>query len=548
VANQDTADPIPESLQARADSSRQMVFLEIAFHSDLGRIGERFELGAPGTLGSAGLLLGREEPQFTMERGGRARSLQDPCLSRRQARILWQHEQGRFQVEATPEARRPLRLFHADGQEMGVAPGLVPPGGYLAIGDRVLLRLDVGPDEPDEMFQMRGRSPAMALLRRRVQAVAEFSDPVLIQGETGTGKELVARALHLASRRRGNPFVALNCAALPEALLESELFGHSKGAFSGAVQAKRGLFATATGGTLFLDEIGELPQSTQAKLLRVLETRRVRPLGAQQEESLDVRVVAATHRDLREDVESGAFRADLFGRIESPQVLVPPLRERPCDLPLLFATLMERRAAEHARTLGLAREHTPLGLLWQGATIHAPPIPMGHFLWMLGHDWPRNVRELDKFAAELAVALVQGTTLPLWPTREPLSLARPPLAVPRSTRRDPAPRGEIERALEEHQFNQTRAARGLGVPYATLDRWMRELGIVRPRDIGHEQLREALRRNGGDLEQTSRELKLSVRGLQGRMKELGFKELPPFLGGTRLLGKPSLPRIDSNHP
>ncbi len=517
----DTADPISESLQEQAASSRQLVFVEIAFHSNLGRIGERFELGRVRDPRTAALVIGREEPLFLQERGGAKRPLQDPCLSRRQAVLRWHHEEGLFQVETTPDARRPLRLFLADGRELGPAPGQAPPGSYLALGDRVLLRLDVGPDEPVEALAMVGRSQAMALLRRRVQAVADFSDPVLIQGDTGVGKELVAHALHAASRRRASPFVALNCAALPEALLESELFGYHKGAFTGAVQTRRGLFAMAAGGTLFLDEIGELPMATQAKLLRVLETRRIRPLGSQQEEPVDVRVVAATHRDLMTAVEHGGFRADLYGRIESPQILVPPLRERSADIPLLFAALMERRTVEHARTLGGPRERTPLGLLWQDATVHAPPIPLGHFLWMLDHDWPRNVREVDKFAAELAASLVQGSPMPPRPVRgRPLPPeASPPPSAPR---RGPPAREQIEEALEENDFNQTRAAKALGVPYATLDRWMRDLGVVRPRDLGHEALSEVLLQCEGDLERAARVLRLSLRGLQGRMKELGL--------------------------
>ncbi|MBW1905667.1 MAG: sigma-54-dependent Fis family transcriptional regulator, partial [Deltaproteobacteria bacterium] len=183
--------------------------------------------------------------------------------------------------------------------------------------------------------QLIGKSPAMDRLRDLIKRVANSTTSVLITGESGTGKEMVARALHFQSPRADEPFVVLNCGAIPENLIESELFGHIKGAFTGAIAAKEGLFRAANGGTLFLDEVGELPPPLQVKLLRVLQDRKVRPVGGSAEVEVDVRVVAATNRDVESEVEAGTFREDLFYRLNVIRIEAPPLRERPEDIPVL---------------------------------------------------------------------------------------------------------------------------------------------------------------------------------------------------------------------
>jgi DNA-binding NtrC family response regulator len=259
-----------------------------------------------------------------------------------------------------------------------------------------------------------------------------------------------------------------------------------------------------------------------------------------------VRVVAATHRDLREQIAQGRFREDLYARIESPQILVPPLRERRSDIPSLFLFFLGRRAQEHARQLRTSWEHTAFASLWREASAHPPPIPVDLFFWMLGHDWPRNVRELDKFAAEVAASIIQGRELPSPPRRSPppprnpafppappsgfspaapavAPAPAPPLAEPDARGRPRPDRVEIERALEENNFNQTDAARAIGVPYATLDRWMRELGVVRPKDLSREDILAAWHKAGGDTPETAHLLRVSLRGLKVRMKELGIE-------------------------
>jgi two-component system, NtrC family, response regulator HydG len=231
-----------------------------------------------------------------------------------------------------------------------------------------------------------GDSPVMARVAELIGRVGPSDASVLIQGETGTGKELVARAVHAASAQRDGPFVAINCAAVPPALLESELFGHAKGAFTDAKLQRQGLFVQASGGTLFLDEIGEMPLEMQTKLLRALQERTVRPVGANAEVPFSARIVTATHRDLEGEVEKRRFREDLYYRINVVKIYVPPLRERAADVLKLASHFLTRFAARSGKK--------PLAISPQAAER------------MLAYHWPGNVRELEN-AIERAVALAQ---------------------------------------------------------------------------------------------------------------------------------------------
>ncbi len=244
-----------------------------------------------------------------------------------------------------------------------------------------------GEARPAERFGMLGRSPAMIAVFDLIERVAPSDVSVLIQGETGTGKELVARAVHEASRRAARPFVAVNCAAVPANLLESELFGHVRGAFTGAVADRAGHFRSADGGTLFLDEIGDMPLEMQAKLLRVLQEGEVRPVGGSKTHRVDVRVVAATHRDLKAMCAEGRFREDLLFRLDVVRLELPPLRDREGDVALLAGALVGKLAAE----LGVVTpELTPEALERLAA-------------WR----WPGNVRELEN-ELRRAIALSGG--------------------------------------------------------------------------------------------------------------------------------------------
>ena len=270
-----------------------------------------------------------------------------------------------------------------------VAELTVPAGSTLLVG-RTALRiepeaqpLDLPPSQARRFGELVGESLALREVFAVLERVAQSDATLLVEGETGTGKELVARAIHDASARRRGPFVAVDCGALPEGLLDSELFGHVRGAFTGAAQARAGMIVRADGGTLFLDELGRIPPPVQARLLRVLEERVVRPLGGDSERAVDVRVIAASRDDLDAEVAAGRFRPDLLYRLAVVRVVLPPLRSRREDIPLLVRDLLRRR--------GLADE-----------------APAGRGLdRLIAHSWPGNVRELRN-VLDRAIALAPG--------------------------------------------------------------------------------------------------------------------------------------------
>ena len=309
-----------------------------------------------------------------------------------------------------------------------------------------------------------GRSAAMQEVLRQIRKVAPQKTTVLVQGESGTGKELVARALHELSPRAALPFVAVNCGAIPAELIESELFGHVKGAFTDATRTKKGLAEEADGGTLFLDEIGELPPQLQVKLLRFLEDEQVRRVGDTRSQKVDVRVVAATARDLAEAVRRGEFREDLRYRLDVVRLRLPPLRERPGDVPLLAHHFLSRFAR-------LRPEGPPTGF--------APEALEALATWR----WPGNVRELEH-AVERAVILCDGPLvreedLPdavrAPPGPGPLPLAGDDLSVKRQSRA--LEEALIRRALERTGGNRTRAAALLELSYRALLYKIKEYGL-----------------------------------------------------------------------
>jgi two-component system NtrC family response regulator len=296
--------------------------------------------------------------------------------------------------------------------------------------------------------QLVGTGPAMERVLKLISKVAPTDSSVLIRGETGCGKELVARALHDRSLRAEQPMVAVNCGALPENLIESELFGHCRGAFTGADTARTGLFEVAEGGTIFLDEIGELPLSMQAKLLRVLETGDIRRLGDNQTVNVNVRVVCATHRDLEQMVEEGTFREDLMFRINTFEIGVPALRERPEDIPVLARHLLRRHrsdGSDDALFTDLAMQE------------------------LQGHQWPGNVRELANVIEHAAILC---ESMPIGHEDLPRHFGKRKL---RKEIRDASPMTlrELEslaivRAVERHDGNKPAAAAELGVSLKTL--------------------------------------------------------------------------------
>jgi DNA-binding NtrC family response regulator len=338
--------------------------------------------------------------------------------------------------------------------------------------DRLRQRIEA---ESSEFGPLVGRSNGMRRVRDLIDKVADTDATVLIRGESGTGKELVARALHdRSSTRRAGAFVAVNCAALPSELIESELFGHEKGAFTGAASRRRGKFEQASGGTLFLDEIGDMSPNVQAKLLRALEERAIERLGGSETVPVDVRIVSATHRPLEQEIAGNTFRADLFYRLRVVTIDVPPLRERREDIPLLVDRF-NRMAAERYN-------------------IDLRPFTPGALRWLTEHSWPGNVRELRN-TVERAAIVAEGKEIDARDLAEDIGIANPAteapvefknsgdLAVPftadfREDRRE-FERRYISRCLEEASGNVTRAAAVLGMHRQSLQHKLRELGLAR---------------------------------------------------------------------
>ena len=314
---------------------------------------------------------------------------------------------------------------------------------------------------PEAVAELGGASTAMQQLRDLVARVAPLDSPVLILGETGVGKELVARALHAHGARSKGPFVALNCSALPEQLLESELFGHVRGAFTDARGARPGLLVHANGGTLFLDEVGELPLTLQPKLLRALQDLRVRPVGGEQEVPFDARIVAATNRDLDTAVEEGRFREDLFFRLDVLRIDVPPLRARGGDVLLLAQQLV----AERAQRLGKA----------------VTGISRGAAEKLLQYAWPGNVRELQN-CIERAVALTVHEQLMVEDLPDRIrEYGRSQVVIASDDPAEIVPlevveRRYIARVMDAVGGNKTLAAQKLGLDRKTLYRKLREIG------------------------------------------------------------------------
>lgn len=320
------------------------------------------------------------------------------------------------------------------------------------------------------LHRLVGESRAMQQVKERIAKVARSMAPVLVRGESGTGKELVARAIHACSHRADGPFIAVNCSAIPESLLEAEFFGARKGSYTGATADREGYFQAARGGTLFLDEIGDLPLAMQSKLLRAIQERQVRSLGSTQEDAVDVRIVSATHKDLAADVQAGRFRQDLYYRLNVIEIVVPPLRERREDLPALCQALLARIAQESGM---------PVPVLSQSVLQELASHPLGG-----------NVRELENLLHR-AVALSEGNELQvdfaptqLPPTaQEPAPAAAPPVTeVPADLQAwlDRQEREILIKALHESGFNRTAAAQRLGLSLRQIRYRIARLAIAAP--------------------------------------------------------------------
>jgi two-component system response regulator AtoC len=318
-----------------------------------------------------------------------------------------------------------------------------------------------------EFFGMVGKSPAMRRVYEMIEKLRDVDIGVTVSGESGTGKELAARAIHFSGNRKNERFVAVNCAAIPEGLLEEELFGHKKGSFTGAVFDKIGKFSLADKGTIFLDEISDLPLSMQSKVLRVLQEKVFTPIGSNEPRAIDIRVVAATNRDLIQMVQNGTFRLDLFYRINVASIVLPPLRERRQDIPLLCRYFIELYNKEHRKNV-------------QGLTKGAERL-------LLEYDYPGNVRELSN-ALEYAVVVCDGDVIQ---TRDLLSQMRQTM-MPGA-------------ALPQPETNRAGLFAGMTL-----------------REIEEEIIRYRLRENNGHQKQTAQQLGISVKGLRNKIRAYGI--------------------------
>jgi two-component system, NtrC family, response regulator PilR len=383
---------------------------------------------------------------------------------------------GAYDYLTKPVDLRQFRAVVASalGRVSAAAGG--PAGAGAALASRAPAAAPV-PRRP-ALQRLLGDSAAMQQVRSLVDRVGRSMAPVLVHGESGTGKELVARAIHDCSARAAGPFVAVNCGAIPETLLEAEFFGYRKGAFTGAQEDRDGFFQAAQGGTLFLDEIGDLPLAMQSKLLRVIQERAVRALGATAELPVNVRIVSATHKDLGAEVQGGRFRQDLFYRLNVIRIVVPPLRERLADVPAICHAVIERIA----RDAGVE----PLPALTPEAEAR-----------LLRYAFPGNVRELENLLHR-ALALAAGPAIGVddlglpeaafedsgvdapaeLPTTPAVAgAAEPPLPADLVAYLDEVERRVLERALERHRYNRTAAGASLGLSLRQMRYRMARLGI-----------------------------------------------------------------------
>ena len=497
--------------------------LTVVHHPDPDRVGGVALLGQ-----GAPVALSRLEPAFAPPRTARAVALADPYVSRKP---LYLARDGTGGVTLKPaEGSSRVRL---DGQDVRQATSVgvdqLSRGAVVQLAGRVVLVLHLAAVKPSETdpLGLVGESAAIARVRDEILRVADLDGPGLLRGESGVGKELVAQAVHASSGRSGGPLVTVNMGAIPPTTAASELFGHVKGAFTGAASARKGMFEQADGGTLFLDEIGETPPEVQVMLLRALENGEIQRVGSDRPHSVDVRLVAATDQDLEAAVEEGRFRAPLFHRLAGFQVAIPPLRERREDIGrLLHSFLLRELAAAGEDTEVLAR---PLEEdLWLSAGLAER---------LARFDWPGNVRQLSNVARQIVISSrgQEGASLPpavdalIFGARdkEPAPSAGASVASTEGAtgeRVRPEDIGEdlLVDTLRANRWRVGATAKSFGISRTSLYGLMEKCGRVRKaRDLTAEDIATARDSSGDVLADAAELLEVSERGLRLRMKELG---------------------------
>ncbi|MCA9633129.1 MAG: sigma-54-dependent Fis family transcriptional regulator [Myxococcales bacterium] len=493
-----------------AQSSLERLCVRVLYHSDARRWGEVTRLG---TLDAGQRFeLSRGTPTFHRGNSMSGAPLADPHVSRNGLRIAT--------TEVGVELTAP-RGVASDGagaplEHATVSYGELRDTGFdFQLGRRVRLRLVAQRDHHGPGFGLTGQSSRLNELRQAVQRVSDLHVPVLIRGETGVGKERVARAIHDASPRAQSPCVCFNMALTTRETAASELFGHVRGAFTGAHQARAGLFERADTGTLFLDEIGELGFDVQAMLLRVLENGCFTPLGGSTERSADVRLLSATDADLPAMIESGKFRAALYHRLSGFVIQVPPLRSRSDDIPELALDFLRQELERIGEGARLGR--------WDPRA--APWFPPSLMQAMLAYHWPGNVRELANVVRQLVVSnrgrgsyeadasLLEQLGKPV---RDPAGAAE------RRESREVSDADLLE-TLRAHQFSVGPAAAALGIPRSTLYGLMeRSASVRKATELTKAELHRVLEQHQGNLASSAAELEVSERALRLRLRALGM--------------------------
>ena len=509
----------PRSWQAETRSSGDVPALTLLFHPDCRRVGEWTALSEI-PLGRE-TLVSRHSPELTPPGQILGRPLEERHISRQPLRfqpapnrgILLAQGESRTRVKIGGELLDGHRLVSADELEQGVV---------LELSGCVVLLLHwrrSQPAEPAGRLGLIGESDKLAAVRWDVRRVADLDVPVLLRGETGTGKELVARAIHEAGPRRSGPFVAVNLGAIPSTLVASELFGSVRGAFTGSVQSQEGYFRRALGGTLFLDEVGEAPPEVQVMLLRVLETREIHPVGSQAPQRVDVRVLAATDADLEASVQAGQFRAPLLHRLAGYEIWTPPLRQRREDVGRLLVHFLHQELQATGELQRLAAE------TWVPAPLVAR---------LARYDWPGNVRQLRNVVRQLVIGSRGLPYLEAGPAVERLlqneaavlESGAPPRAeaeaVP-APRRKPSEVGEDElaAALRAHRWDLQATADALRISRPSLYALIESSPNIRKAgDLTTDEIALCFKECAGDVEAMVDRLEVSRKALSRRLREL----------------------------
>mgnify|MGYP002640236560 CR=1 FL=1 len=474
----------------------------LLWHPDPKRIGYRAQV----LLGRTPLHISRSEPLFPDER-----PLDDPRISRSPLQLVPQPGGGLQLWPSGPSVRFTIDGEAGQGGEQ-VALEDLQRGVVLGLGRGALLLLQLGEAATaSRNFGLVGASVALSRIAQRIDTLAQRPEPLLITGPSGTGKELVARAVHRAGPRADKPFVAVNLAALAPGTAPSQLFGHERGAFTGAGRAHQGFFVEADGGTLLLDEVGACPPEVQSQLLRALESSEIQPVGGAVRK-VDVRVLAATDSVIEDRLCEDDFRAPLYFRLARSKLHIPPLRRRPADI-----------AVQLVHFLRIALHGFGAGERLRPAPPHAAPwLSRDVMEAVLAHGWPGNTRELISVAGELAERFGSEPVcgLPHFIRIGP----RVPGPRPESTlaqRPAPCESSPVEGVLRAHGYQLGPSARALGIGVATLRRRMAALDLPRAQELGPDQIRAALDKHP-DSNSAAVHLRVSAHGLKLRMKELGL--------------------------